>query len=252
MTLRVLSYNILCGGEDRLPHIATVIRQQRPDVVALLEANSRANAEMLAQQVGMGLIFGKANTEFHVAWLSRLPVLRSENYRLPRLSKTLLHLEVAGEAGPVSLFATHLKAGRMPEDERFRSKEVRAILSVLHTLGEQPHALVGDFNSLHPTDEADLPLYLATAAEEGEENVSAEPVPRQAIPLVLKAGYTDCYRALHPAEPGYTYAAPTPSLRLDYLFASPSLAGRLLACDRVTDAESLLASDHLPLWAEFT
>jgi exodeoxyribonuclease-3 len=251
MTLRVLSYNILCGGEDRLPRIANVIKQQRPDVVALLEANSRANAETLAQQAGMRLIFGEANTEFHVAWLSRLPVLHAENYCLPMLTKTLLHIDVAGEGGPISLFATHLKAGRRPEDEQFRSREVRAILSVLHTLVEQPHALVGDFNSLHPTDETNLPLYLSTAAEEGEENLSAEALPRQAIPLVLEAGYSDCYRALHPAEPGYTYAAPNPSLRLDYIFASSALAGRLRACDRVTDAEALVASDHLPIWAEF-
>ncbi|HLI07907.1 MAG TPA: endonuclease/exonuclease/phosphatase family protein [Ktedonobacteraceae bacterium] len=220
--------------------------------MALLEANSRANAELLAQQVGMRLIFGEANTEFHIAWLSRLPVLQAENYRLPMLAKTLLQIEVAGKGGPVALFATHLNAGRRPEDEQVRSREARAILDVLHTLGEQPHALVGDFNSLHPTDEANLPLYLTTAAEEGEDNLSAEPLPRQVIPLVLEAGYTDCYRALHPAEPGYTYAAPNPSLRLDYIFASPSLAGRLLACDRVTDAEAMIASDHLPLWAEFT
>ncbi len=30
MTLRVLSYNILWGGEDRLPLIASVIKKQQP------------------------------------------------------------------------------------------------------------------------------------------------------------------------------------------------------------------------------
>src|SRR5947208_10023395 len=65
MTLRILSYNILWGGEDRLPLIARVIQLQQPDVVALLEANSRPKAEALSQQLGMNLIFGNANSAFH-------------------------------------------------------------------------------------------------------------------------------------------------------------------------------------------
>ena len=45
MTVRILSYNILAGGEERLPQLARVIQHQRPDAVALLEARSRAHAE---------------------------------------------------------------------------------------------------------------------------------------------------------------------------------------------------------------
>ena len=58
MTLRILSYNILEGGKDRLPLIGGVIQQQQPDVVALLEARSRSNVEALAQQLGISLTFG--------------------------------------------------------------------------------------------------------------------------------------------------------------------------------------------------
>lgn len=93
MALRLLSYNILHGGEDRLPLIASVIQGQRPDMVALLEANSHSNAEELAQQLGMNLTFGEANerTQTHIAWLSRFPVMHAENYRLPVFAKTLLN-----------------------------------------------------------------------------------------------------------------------------------------------------------------
>ncbi|HEY6406758.1 MAG TPA: hypothetical protein VIY29_04730 [Ktedonobacteraceae bacterium] len=38
MPLRILSYNILNGGQERLPRIANVIRGSQPDAVALLEA----------------------------------------------------------------------------------------------------------------------------------------------------------------------------------------------------------------------
>jgi len=89
MALRVLSYNILKGGEDRLPLIANVIQKQQPDVVALLEARSRSNAEALAQQLGMSLTLGEANNvnKDNVAWLSHLHVIRAHNHQLPILAE---------------------------------------------------------------------------------------------------------------------------------------------------------------------
>lgn len=252
MTLRVLSYNILYGGEDRLSHIANVIEAQQPDVVALLEANSRANAEALAAQLGMQLTFGEANNEFHIAWLSRLPLLKTENYRLPIFSKTLLKIEVAWRDTTLALFATHLQAGRELENDLYRVREMQAILTILQQHSHQPHLLAGDLNALHPQDQYNFALYLATAAEGEEKQMSPDQISRQVITLPLEAGYTDCYRALHPKLSGYTYALPTPALRLDYIFASPMLAPHLQACDIVTSAEAIVASDHLPLWAEFT
>src|SRR2546426_867974 len=126
MTLRILSYNILAGGEDRLPLIASVIQKQRPDVLALLEANSRSNAEALAHQLGMNLTFGEANegTQTHIAWLSRFSVIHSENYRLSIFAKTLLKIEIPWEGGSLALFAAHLKAGQHKENDQHRSKEM--------------------------------------------------------------------------------------------------------------------------------
>lgn len=50
--MKVLSYNIAEGGAGRLREIAALIGRQRPDAVALIEANSRANAEELAARLG--------------------------------------------------------------------------------------------------------------------------------------------------------------------------------------------------------
>jgi endonuclease/exonuclease/phosphatase family metal-dependent hydrolase len=71
MPLKVLSYNIRDGGDHRLVDIAQIIRDQRPDAVALLEANSRAKAETLAADLEMHIAFGEANSKHHIAWLSR-------------------------------------------------------------------------------------------------------------------------------------------------------------------------------------
>lgn len=249
MRLRILSYNILCGGEDRLPLIASVIQAQQPDVVALLEANSRANAETLAQQLGMNLTFAESNSDFHVAWLSKLPVTRAKNYRLPVLAKTLLEIDISWEGIPLALFATHLTAGRKEEHEHYRMAEMQAILEVLQSLGDRPHALVGDLNTLDPKDVPDLPTEVTIGSKQSQLQPAS--IPWQVHSLLSNAGYVDCYRVVHPTEQGYTYTRPTPVLRIDYIFATPSLAQRLSICEVVVGEEAMIASDHLPIWAEF-
>jgi exodeoxyribonuclease III len=251
MTVRILCYNIFAGGEERLPQLAHVIQNQRPDAVALLEARSRSHVEELAQQLKMELIFGEANNGLdHVAWLSRLPVIRAENHRLPVFAKTLLELDLFWEGTPLALFATHLKAGRDQQKEQRRVAEIQAILTLLQARGDQPHVLVGDLNALHPTDQPNAPVYQATEPWEHGDDLHDVHL-RQVIPLLLSARYVDCYRELHPTIPGYTYKLPTPALRLDYIFALPSLAKRLSACEVVTEADAEVASDHFPIWAEF-
>ena len=134
---------------------------------------------------------------------------------------------------------------------KMRYSRTRTIIEIMKQLTDQPHLLVGDLNALHPTDKPNLSLYLATEPWEGEERMSEDLSPRQVIPLLLEAGYVDCFRLLPSTTPGYTYKLPTPGLRLDYIFASRPLARRLYECDIVTGAEAKVASDHFPIWAEF-
>jgi endonuclease/exonuclease/phosphatase family metal-dependent hydrolase len=241
--VKVLSYNILLGGEDRLPDIEQVIRREKPDVVALLEANSPANAERLASSLSMQLTFGESNGNFHVAWLSHLPVLRSENHRLPVLAKTLLEIEVYWRGGTMRLFATHLASSH---DKVKPVEEVSAIIAVLSPFAGEAHLLVGDFNSIAPGDPVGTPPPGVVAWGEAAKNA-----PRQALRLLLDAGYVDCYRRLHPRSAGYTYPADRAWLRLDYLFASPPMGERLQACDVIRTTKAKRASDHFPIWAVF-
>ncbi|MHB8597577.1 MAG: endonuclease/exonuclease/phosphatase family protein [Ktedonobacteraceae bacterium] len=43
----------------------------------------------------------------------------------------------------------------------------------------------------------------------------------------------------------------TPTLRIDYIFASPNLIKHLYACDVVMGGDAEKASDHFPIGAEF-
>ena len=204
--------------------IEHVLREQDADVVALQEANDRAAVAALGARLGMQVVYGEANSEFAVAWLSRVPVARAANHRLPQLEKTLLEIEVDG----LRLFATHLSAGRTRADEPRRIAEVEAIL------GRVGDVLVGDFNAVHPDDEVGAPP--------PEEQAPTDFVSRRPVELVLEAGFTDCFRALNPGDRGWTYLASHPWARLDYVFTRRHPR----SCTVVeTDA-----SDHFALVAE--
>jgi exodeoxyribonuclease-3 len=252
MVLRVLSYNILAGGEDRLPLIARVIKQQQAHVVALQEVRNLQNVEELARQLGMKLTVGEAKNARNdrVAWLSHVPVIRAENHPLPSLAKTLLEIEIFWEGAPLGLFATHLKAGQNQQSEQRRVTEMQAILSLMRTHPNVAHVLVGDLNTVHPSDDVDLAEYIVVLKERGERSPAPQ-FPRQVIPLLLEVGYTDCYRTLHPEAPGYSAHTHHPALRFDYIFASPPFARHLFASDIVTGEEARRASDHFPIWVEF-
>ncbi len=78
--------------------------------------------------------------------------------------------------------------------------------------------------------------------------------PRGGYDLLIKAGYVDCFRTLHPEEPGYTWPSPMPAGRIDFIFASPELARRLVSCEVIGEGKGLpatQASDHLPVVACF-
>ena len=243
MTMHVLSYNIRESGEGRERGIAAIIRQRQPHVVALLEATRLTTARALAHELAMQLVYGHANDGYHIAWLSRVPLHRWENHCLATLSKTLLEIEVAWKGAPLRLFATHLGARG---DRRQPVDEIPAILQVLRPLASWPHLVMGDLNALSPHD-----LIGAPPAGESKRGDAVDGAPRQAIRFLLEAGFVDCYRALHPQTPGYTYPSAAPWLRLDYIFASPLMAAQLLACDVIRGETAKQVSDHFPIWAEF-
>jgi endonuclease/exonuclease/phosphatase family metal-dependent hydrolase len=171
----------------------------------------------------------------HVAWLSARPIGRAVHHPLPALSKALLEIEVDG----VHIFVTHL-ASRHEEGTHPRDREVQAILEVLGRC-DAPHLLAGDLNAL------------ASGDSTGEPPPGVVPrlgTRRDFLDPFRAAGYVDCYRAVHD-EPGYTYSADSPWLRLDYVFASPALAPQLRSAGVVATPVAARASDHLPVWAEF-
>lgn len=78
--------------------------------------------------------------------------------------------------------------------------------------------------------------------------------PRGTIAMLGGAGYVDTFRRANLSAPGFTCPAAAPAGRIDYIFASPELAGRLATCTVLTSGDGITgeqASDHLPIIAEF-
>src|ERR1043166_4704738 len=80
MRLRVMTYNILIGGGDRVEYIQEVIHAANPDVVVLQEVNDTSILKSLAQSLQMQWFLGEGNQKTKVALLSRLPVLQFKSY----------------------------------------------------------------------------------------------------------------------------------------------------------------------------
>ena len=79
---------------------------------------------------------------------------------------------------------------------------------------------------------------------------------REAYAYLIKHGWVDSLRTIHPREPMYTYwdyfrdaYGRDAGLRIDHLLLSPAIAGRLI--DACVDREVRgweKTSDHAPVW----
>jgi exodeoxyribonuclease-3 len=114
-----------------------------------------------------------------------------------------------------------------------------------------PTMLVGDFNVI-PTD---LDVY---KPERWVDDALFRPEVREAYAALLKQGWTDALRKLHPGERIYTFwdyfrnaYGRDAGLRLDHLLLSPLAAKRLVAAGVDRDVRGWeKASDHAPTWIE--
>src|SRR3954464_11326427 len=78
-SMRIVSYNILNGGEGRADPLAEVIEAQRPDVVALVEADNLEVVERIARRLKMDYIHAPAG-DHAGAILSAWPIVTTINH----------------------------------------------------------------------------------------------------------------------------------------------------------------------------
>jgi endonuclease/exonuclease/phosphatase family metal-dependent hydrolase len=249
--MRLVTYNILNGGEGRADPLAEVLLAQRPDVVALVEADVPAVIERIAMRLSMDFIIAEGRHHAS-ALLSRWPIQQTINHAAfsAGISRSFLEAGVllpTGQEWPIGVL--HLPAGATEADEDSRIRDLAVVLDLFnaHRLANRPHILCGDFNATAPYQRIDPARCKIKTQEAWKSNGNR--LPRRVIEAMLAAGYLDTYRTLHDEQLELTGSL-DPGQRVDYIFAfgvpMPSIRNAWVERDRLAK----YASDHFPVGVE--
>ncbi|HVR71588.1 MAG TPA: endonuclease/exonuclease/phosphatase family protein [Vicinamibacteria bacterium] len=243
--MRLLTYNIRYGGVGRVGALASVVNACAPDVVVLQEATRPEVVRQLAGQTSMTAWASHAGHS--VGFMSRVEIAHHQWHRPASSRRAFLEIVPAG--GSLRIFGVHLTAVHSNWTERRRVRELRAVLAGIERHQQGFHVIAGDFNTLAPgatLDLGKLPPRLRAVVW-----VTGRQIRWQTIKIMLDRAYLDAYRSLHRDEPGHTFLAADPHVRLDYVFVPAAWASRLRSCE-VVDGHPAAprASDHLPVLAD--
>ncbi len=247
-----MTYNVLDGGEGREEYLLEVLQAVRPDVAVLQEVFHESFVQNLASALGMNSFFVDGNRKRHVALLSRLPVISCQSYcRFPPIWRNVVEAEIEYESNKrLRLFGVHPMANLSVLCELWRWWEARQIIGRVKPHMTEPCLVAGDFNAIAPNDHVGInrmPWWLKlTILTQGNR------VYHYSVRKYLSAGLTDCFRAMHPNDDGFTLPPPQPNVRLDYILVSDALKSHLVNCWVVREPSAVLkASDHYPVVVEF-
>ncbi|MBR0645310.1 endonuclease/exonuclease/phosphatase family protein [Plastoroseomonas hellenica] len=237
-TLRILTYNVHgCRGTDgRLApgRIIDVIREARPDVIALQELDAgRARsghldqAQAIAEALGMAFHFHPAlqhvEEQYGDAILSRLPLRLVKAGPLPAPHNRPL-LEPRGAVwaairfGDVELQVINTHLGLLPQERVMQAEALLGLGWLQHPeCRGRPAVLLGDFNAW----------------------------PRSRAYELMASHLRDAQRSLPGHRPRATFPSRWPMLRIDHVFISGDVVVRAVEVPRGRGER--LASDHLPL-----
>jgi exonuclease III len=249
--VRCLTYNIDGGTVAYLESLCAVLTHAQADIIALTEANDAEVVATLAKRLSLQHVWAKGSGDRHVALLSRFPVAAWHVYHTPPLTQAALEVRLQlPNSETLTVYNVHLLPYLLLPFELRRWQAVGRLLEIIHTNRPGPHLIVGDLNAIAPGDRVLQPQNPPRMRRlmAWQFNV----IFHLAIPRLLAAGYVDCFRRLHSSEDGFTWMPQNRTTRYDYILAEAPLADKLRACQVVDDIDVVaLASDHLPLMAEF-
>ena len=255
MSLKIATFNVN-GINGRLQNLLEWLRRESPDIVCLqeLKAVDSGFPAAVIEAAGYQAIWHGERSWNGVAILSRNEIVeRRRGLPAPRGDSQSRYIEAA--VGGIVVASLYLPNGNPQPGPKFDYKLAwferlnRHARALLREGG--PVVLAGDFNVV-PTD---FDIY---NPKSWRRDALLQPESRDAYERLLKQGWTDALRALHPDERIYTFWdyfrnhwTRDAGLRIDHLLLSPVLAPRLedAGVDRWVRGE-LKPSDHAPAWIE--
>jgi exodeoxyribonuclease-3 len=252
--MKVATFNIN-NINRRLANLLVWLKRAKPDIVALQELKSTDDnfPRPAIEKAGYGAVWCGQKTWNGVAILARNtePVLIRN--RLPGDSKDDEARYIEAAIKGVIVTSLYLPNGNPQPGPKFDYKLAwfRRLQTHAATLIKQnvPVVLAGDYN-VAPTT---LDIY---PTKSWDKDALIQPKSRAAFQALMKQGWTDAIRTLHPSTPMFTFWdykrnrwPRDAGLRLDHLLVSPVLAPRLnkAGVDHLVRGEEG-ASDHAPAW----
>lgn len=252
--MRIVTYNILDGGEGRADPLAEVLLAQSADVIGIVEADNAAVLQRLSQRLQMDFVDG-AGEGHSAALFSRWTIGDTVNLAAlhPNGPRSFLTAEVTDEHGQTMTFGVlHLHPRADDADEAVREGQLRIVLEhfAQHRKENRPHVLMGDFNANSPVQLIDPAKCKESTRKSFDENGGA--IPRRVIRMLLDAGYTDTLAAADAtaARERGSFTTQHPGQRVDYIFAFGIDPKRVSAAWIEQDRLAKFASDHFPVGCE--
>jgi exodeoxyribonuclease-3 len=253
-TVKVATYNIN-GIRARLPRLLEWLARETPDIVCLQELKALDAAFPAAEirALGYGAIWAGQLSWNGVAILARgsEPVERTR--QLPGADDDAQSRYLEAEVGGIIVACLYLPNGNPQPGPKFDYKLAWFERLIAHVKklysSKQPVILAGDFNVV-PTD---FDIY---DPKHWRKDALLQPESRACYERLLKQGWIDSIRHLHPDEKIFTFWdyfrnhwKRNAGLRIDHLLLNKILAPHLRDANVdqwVRDQQG--ASDHAPTW----
>jgi exodeoxyribonuclease-3 len=252
--MKIATFNIN-NINRRLPNLLAWLKAAKPDIVCLQELKC-TDGEFPSEAVkraGYQAVWRGQKTWNGVAILSRRAEPIVTRTALPGDPVDAQSRYIEAAVNGIIIGCLYLPNGNPQPGPKFDYKLAwfkRLAAHARKLLGEQiPVVLAGDYN-VAPTE---IDIYPTTS---WDDDALVQPASRAAYARLVKQGWTDAIRELHPDQRVYTFwhymrnrYARDAGLRLDHLLVSPSLAPRLeeAGVDRTVRGKEG-ASDHAPAW----
>jgi len=264
---KIMAYNIEESGINN--DWKEVVKEENPDILMLVETgdfdnNANLQLRQVVEEFNDYFVnelpysgFSAQDIYFTTsgeAILSRYPVLAF--YQIPTVplddasGYDVTHdfvdavIDINGTS--VHFIGMHLKAGGGETNKDRRNWENEGIINYMDNLGDVPIVYLGDMNSYSPEDTitvdndyGDGPMTMLVDPDDSVwGNYSSE-----------VHNFTDVYRALYPAEIGYTYGHQyAPFLgRIDYIIVNDFFTDKLINATVGDTAHADTGADHYSL-----
>jgi exodeoxyribonuclease III len=254
--MRIATYNVN-GVNGRLPVLLHWLQQTGPDIVCLQELKAPTERFPIAEirAAGYGAVWHGQKSWNGVAILAKGRDPKEIRRGLPGDAEDPHARYIEAEVSGLLVAGLYLPNGNPAPGPKYDYKlawfaRLLKRSKALLKSGE-PVILAGDFNVM-PTD---LDVY---KPESWRDDALFRPEVRAAYAKLLKQGWTDALRTLHPEQRIYTFwdyfrnaYGRNAGLRIDHFLLSPAVAGRLkkAGVDREVRGWEK-TSDHAPVWIE--